>query len=60
MDKFDIEEIFAGEAVPEGTIDRMEKERQIAYIVNKLNVRMGKQKDELNHFVEELLRETLP
>lgn len=59
MDKPYIEEIFVGETHPEGTLARMERERQIAYIMSRINIRMGKQTEEMIVFITELLRETM-
>lgn len=59
MEKYYLEEIFVGDTVPEGTIARMEKERQRAYIISKLNVKLNRQKEELIAFLDELLKEAL-
>ena len=59
MDKFKEEEIFLGEAVPQGTLARMEKERKIGYIISKLNIKLNRQREDLVEYFEELLKETL-
>lgn len=57
MDKPYIEEIFVGETHPEGTLARMERERQIAYIMSKFKLKLQKQEREMISFVNELLKE---
>jgi hypothetical protein len=57
MTKFELEEIFLGEAVPEGTAARMEHERKMIYLLSKLNVRLNRQREDFLEYLEELLIE---